>query len=158
MRHMLVAAAWLLAVVFTAPLSAQETGAEGAGPVVNPLTDTTTYPVAVWAMPSGTAPALADMGVNIFVGDQGDARKWCDEIAKSRCVGFVHWRSRSAEQQAAIAASPGFLGWMHGDEPDNPGTVDGEYRPTKTAPKVLIDRYKEMKKSATPFVSGADIG
>jgi len=158
MRHMLVAVAGLLAVVFAAPLAAQEKAAEGPGPVVNPLTDTTTYPIAVWGMPSSTAPAFADMGVNVFVGDQGDSRKWCDEIARSRCVGFVHWRGGSPEHQAAIAASPGFLGWMHGDEPDNPGTVDGEYRPTKTAPKVLIDRYKEMKKSATPAPMYLNLG
>jgi hypothetical protein len=133
--------------------------ATAAGPVVNPLTDSNVYPIAVWAMGSRTAPAFAAMGVNIFVGgESGNAAAWCDELAKSGCVGFVGWRNRSPEQLAQIAASPGFLGWMHGDEPDNAGEVNGEFRSTATPPAELIARYQAMKASKAPAPMYLNLG
>ena len=139
----------LIAVTFVAsPLSAQDAAEKPAAPA-NPLTDTSVYPVAVWAMGARTAPAFADMGVNVFVGESGNALTWCNDIAKSGCRGCVHWRERPEAERQAIVKSPGFLGWMHGDEPDNPGVVDGEFRSTRIPPKVLIDRYEAMRKSST---------
>ncbi|NIA20761.1 MAG: hypothetical protein GWP05_02065 [Anaerolineaceae bacterium] len=133
---------------------------EEKGPVVNPLTDTSVYPIAVWAMGAKTAPAFSEMGVNIFVGGEGgDAKAWADAIAKSNCVGFVHWQGRSDEARRAVASSPGFLGWMHGDEPDNPGTdAKGEYHSTMIMPEVLIGRYEAMKKSSTPAPMYLNLG
>ncbi|MBN2581876.1 MAG: hypothetical protein JXL80_02335 [Planctomycetes bacterium] len=121
-----------------------------AEPVVDPLNDTSVYPIAVWAMDSRTAPAFAEMGVNIFVaGEGGNPKAWADELAKNKCVGFVNWQGRSDDVRKAVASSPGFLGWMHGDEPDNPGVdAKGEFHATMTMPEVLIARYEEMKKSA----------
>jgi len=132
----------------------------GQEPVVNPLTDTGVYPIAVWAMGAGTAPAFSKMGVNIFVGGEGDDPKaWADAIAESKCVGFVHWKGRSDEARKVVASSPGFLGWMHGDEPDNAGTdAKGEYHATMIMPDVLIGRYEAMKKSSTPAPMYLNLG
>jgi hypothetical protein len=156
MVRMLASAALVLGAL-AASLSAQQT--RPAGPVVNPLTDSNVYPVAVWAMGSRTAPAFAAMGVNIFVGGEDkDAAHWCDELAKSGCAGFVGWRNRTPEELVKIAASPGFLGWMHGDEPDNAGEVNGEYRSTHTPPAELIAAYQAMKASKAPAPMYLNLG
>lgn len=155
MMRMLVPA--VLVLVAIAASSAAQTS-KASGPAVNPLTDANVYPIAVWAMGARTAPAFAELGVNIFVGESGDARTWCDAIAKSGCAGFVHWRQRTAEEAAAIAGSPGFLGWMHGDEPDNPGEVNGEFRSTQIPPSELIARYQAMKAGKTPAPMYLNLG
>ncbi|MFA6110377.1 MAG: hypothetical protein WDA75_16545, partial [Candidatus Latescibacterota bacterium] len=130
-----------------------------AAPVVNPLTDTSVYPIAVWAMPARTAPAFAELGVNLFVAEQGGAKGWCDTLAANGCVGFVHWRSnRSEAQRQAILASPGFLGWMHGDEPDNPDVVDDVFLPYHVLPQRLLADYEEMKGSSTPAPMYLNLG
>jgi len=117
-----------------------------ADPVVNPLDDMSVYPVAVWAMPSGTAAPFAELGVNIFVAGDRNPRGWCDTLATSGCVGFVHWRSgRTPEERAEIVASPGFLGWMHGDEPDNAGVVDDVFRISRIPPEELQANHDEMR-------------
>ncbi|HUS47460.1 MAG TPA: sugar-binding protein [Phycisphaerae bacterium] len=154
-RMSMIVAAWVTCSLLAGGLQAQP---DKPGPVVNPLKDTAVYPVAVWGMGYKTAPGFAELGVNVFVGDQGGAKRWCDEIAKHKCVGFVRWRGKSAAQRAAIAGSGGFLGWMHGDEPDNPKVVDGVYRPTGIPPAELIAEYGDMKKSATPAPMYLNLG
>ena len=149
---------WAVSMVAVMILTSAAWG-QGARPV-NPMTDTSVYPIAVWAMGGRHAKAFSDMGVNIFVGESGDAKAWCDEIAKQGCVGFVHW-ARVAKDEAArkaIVASPGFAGWMHGDEPDNPKVVDGKYRATGIPPAELIARYNEMKASSTPAAMYLNLG
>ena len=146
----------VLVLVAAATLSAQEP----AKPV-NPLTDTSVYPVAVWAMGDRTAPAFAEMGVNIFVGDPADdAKVGCDNIARNGCAAFVGWKKYAGDEakRKAIAASPGFLGWMHGDEPDNPGVVNGEYRATHIPPAEVIADYQAMKASSTPAPMYLNLG
>lgn len=130
-----------------------------AAPVVNPLTDTSIYPIAVWAMPASTAPAFAALGVNLFVAGERDAKGWCDTLAASGCVGFVQWSSdRSEAQRQAILASPGFLGWMHGDEPDNPDVVDDVFLTYHVSPQRLLTDYEEMKGSSTPTPMYLNLG
>ena len=131
----------------------------GADPVVDPLTDTSIYPIAVWAMPSSEAAPLSELGVNIFVAGEENPRGWCDTLAASGCVGFVHWSSRRTPgQRAEIAASPGFLGWMHGDEPDNPAVVDDVFRITRIPPSRLQSAYDEMRASSTPAPMYLNLG
>jgi hypothetical protein len=148
-----------VALATLAVVLALTAGRAGAAPAVSPLTDTTRYPVAVWAMPASTAPAFAALGVNVFVGDQGAAKGWCDTLAANGCVGFVGWRSRrSAAQRQAIASSPGFLGWMHGDEPDNPDVVDDVFMPYHVLPSRLLADYREMRTSTTPAPMYLNLG
>jgi hypothetical protein len=151
-----------LAVVtgFVAGLAAAAMAkAPAAPPVINPLVDPSVYPVAVWAMPARTAPAFAALGVNVFVGDEGNALKWCDSLATSRCMGFVQWRPHmSPQRRAAVAASRGFLGWMHDDEPDNPGVVDDVFMSYHIAPERLQADYDQMKASATPAPMYLNLG
>ncbi|MDA0337694.1 MAG: hypothetical protein O2782_21220, partial [bacterium] len=129
-----------------------------ARPTVNPLDDTSLYPIAVWAMPAATAPAFADMGVNIFVAG-GDDAGWCDTLAASGIAGYVHWRSnRPSAEAEAIARSPGFLGWMHGDEPDNPEVVDDVFLHTRHPPQALQRAYDEMRASSTPAPMYLNLG
>jgi len=147
-----VAALGLLAAAVLPP-------AATANPVVNPLEDTSVFPIAVWAMPSSTAAPFAEMGVNLFVAGAKNAPGWCDTLAMSNCVGFVHWNSRrTPEQRAEIVASPGFLGWMHGDEPDNPGVVDDVFRITRIPPARLQAAYEEMRASTTPAPMYLNLG
>ena len=146
----------LAILMAAAPVSAQEP----AKPI-NPLTDTSVYPVAVWAMGDRTAPAFAEMGVNIFVGDPGnDATAGCDSIAKHGCMAFIGWEKYAKDEakRKAIAASPGFLGWMHGDEPDNPGVVDGEFLASHIPPSKVIADYQAMKASSTPAPMYLNLG
>lgn len=129
-----------------------------ARPIVNPIDDTRIYPIAVWAMESRTAPAFAAMGVNIFVAGGGTVG-WCDSLAASGVAGYVHWSSgRSEEDAEAIARSPGFLGWMHGDEPDNPEVVDDVFLITRRSPQSLQSAYDEMKASTTPAPMYLNLG
>jgi hypothetical protein len=130
-------------------------------PVVNPLTDTSMFPIAVWAMGDKTAPTFAELGVNLFVGDPNDdAVLGCNNIAKSGCVAFIGWKKYAQDEakRKAIASSPGFLGWMHGDEPDNPGVVDGEYRDSHVPPAEVIADYQAMKASSTPAPMYLNLG
>jgi hypothetical protein len=130
-----------------------------AEPVVDPIRDTRLFPVAVWAMPANTAPVFAQMGVNVFVAERDDARAWCDTLAASGVAGYVHWSSsRSDEQLRAIASSSGFLGWMHGDEPDNPAVVDGVFRDYRRAPQQLQSDYDNMLASSTPAPMYLNLG
>ncbi|MBT6144835.1 MAG: hypothetical protein HOH74_05360, partial [Gemmatimonadetes bacterium] len=129
-----------------------------AHPVVNPIDDTDIYPIAVWAMPSNTAPAFAEMGVNIFVAG-GRGVGWCDTLAQSGVAGYMHWSSsRPREEAERIASSPGFLGWMHGDEPDNPEVIDDVFRITRRSPESLQDAYDEMRASTTPAPMYLNLG
>jgi hypothetical protein len=128
-------------------------------PVVDPLRDTSIYPIAVWSMPARTARAFAALGVNLFVAGEDNARGWCDTLAMSRCAGFVGWSSRySAAQREAIAGSPGFLGWMHGDEPDNPDVVDDVFRAYHVPPERLLADYQAMRASSTPASMYLNLG
>ncbi len=130
-----------------------------AAPVVNPLVDTTVFPIAVWAMPASTAPAFAALGVNVFVAGERNARGWCDSLAAQGCVGFVGWSSRrTAAQREKIVASPGFLGWMHGDEPDNPDVVDDVFLPYHVSPQQLQADYQAMLASSTPAPMYLNLG
>ena len=130
-----------------------------SNPVINPLQDTSIYPIAVWAMPAKTAPAFARMGVNLFVAGDRDPAAWCDSLAASGAVGFVHWSARRDEdERQRIAASPGFLGWMHGDEPDNPAVVDDVFRDYRVAPEALLADYEAMRASSTPAPMYLNLG
>ncbi len=144
-------AALRLALALAAPAA--------AAPVVDPLQDRSVYPIAVWAMPARTAPEFAALGVNVFVAGEDNPLTWCDSIAASGCVGFVHWRARhSAERRAAVAASPGFLGWMHGDEPDNPAVVDDVFLSYHVTPERLQADYEAMQASSTPAPMYINLG
>ena len=127
-------------------------------PVVNPIDGTDNFPIAVWAMPARTAPAFAEMGVNIFVAGGRDAA-WCDTLSESGVAGYIHWSSsRPPDQAEAIAQSPGFLGWMHGDEPDNPEVIDDVFQITRRSPRALQAAYDEMKASSTPASMYLNLG
>jgi cellulose/xylan binding protein with CBM9 domain len=149
---------WAMSMITVMMLTSAAWG-QDAKPA-NPMTDTSVYPIAVWAMGGNTAKAFADMGVNIYVGESGDAEAWCSQIAKHGGVGFVHWAKYAKDEakRKALLANPGFAGWMHGDEPDNAATVDGEYRATGIPPAELIARYNEMKKSSTPAAMYLNLG
>ena len=159
MRAMKLASAFLSAALALLSLEALGPTRAVAGPAVNPLEDTSVYPIAVWAMLSSTAAPFSELGVNIFVAGESNARGWCDTLAASGCVGFVHWRSRrTPEERAEIVASPGFLGWMHGDEPDNADVVDDVFLISRIPPEQLQANFDELKASSTPAPMYLNLG
>ncbi len=97
------------------------------------LDDPAFFPIAVWLQPAGAAEGFKEMGVNVFVGGMDSypnpqGRAFLDAIAAHGMFAIAPFKSEYVEQN--LHQHPAFLGWMHGDEPDNVNPQTGAVQHT----------------------------
>jgi len=93
------------------------------------LDDPAFFPIAVWLQPAGAAKGYQEMGVNVYVGGidsypKPRGKEFLDAIQACGMVAFAPFTAEYLEQ--GLHRHPAFLGWMHGDEPDNVSAETGQ--------------------------------
>jgi hypothetical protein len=111
-------------------------------------TDPTFFPIAVWLQGSWHATELANLGINIYVGNNSGT----DSLAASDLATLKALGMRAIVGQDSVGLAniddPTIIGWwMDPDEPDNAQSNGmGGYGPP-VAPSTLVTRYNAYKKA-----------
>ncbi|MFW6145988.1 MAG: hypothetical protein ACOC7R_01490 [Planctomycetota bacterium] len=103
---------------FTASALAADTA--DAGPYARwsrgPGADPSFFPLAVWAQDPANAQRYKDAGVNVYVSlHRGPTEEQVSQLKQAGMKVICHFN----EYAEANIDAPVFIGWMHGDEPDN---------------------------------------
>ena len=90
-----------------------------------PINDPKFFPVAVWLQPAGAGwlKSLKDIGVNVFYGgvDSYPSPKdkgYLDALQAQGMYAILPFKAAYVDQE--LYKHPAVIGWMHGDEPDQP--------------------------------------
>jgi len=108
-------------------------------------TDPKFFPIAAWLQLPSHAQELHDLGVNIFLGNNGDVDPiQASDLAKLKSLGMYAMIGQDSTGLANID-DPTIIGWWMADEPDNAQSDGhGGYGPP-VAPQTLVDQYDAYK-------------
>jgi hypothetical protein len=108
-----------------------------------PLDDPKFFPVGVWLQPAGKAylQSLKEVGVNVlYAGPDAypnpRGKDFLDAVAAEGMYAVLNWSPDYVEKE--YYKHPAVIGWMHGDEPDQPKTGGA----TATAEELMADYLK----------------
>ncbi len=108
-------------------------------------TDPTFFPIAVWLQLPSHATELANLGVNIYLGNNaGTDALMASDLATLKGLGMYAIIGQDSVGLANIDDTTIIGWWMDPDEPDNAQPDDGGYGPD-VPPATLVTRYNSYK-------------
>jgi hypothetical protein len=108
-------------------------------------TDPTFFPIAVWLQLPSHATELANLGVNIYLGNNaGTDALMASDLATLKGLGMYAIIGQDSVGLANIGDTTIIGWWMDPDEPDNAQPDDGGYGPD-VPPATLVTRYNSYK-------------
>lgn len=133
----------ILLGALSTPVLSWAQSAPSADKRVDPLSDPSFFPIAVWLQNPAKAPRYKAAGINTYVGLWRGPTE--EQLAELKRHGMRLFCDQN-EVGLAHKDDPTIIGWMHGDEPDNAqARRDGKGYGPPIPPEKIVEDYRQIK-------------